>query len=204
MFHVKVFRHSLGPFTGFVGFKKTGLFRHIPSMISYLWGETVCSPRVRSWTFEHCGHEMHVWKGCAIAQAVSCRTVTAHTCLRSQASAFEICGGQRNTGTGFSTSSSVCYHCSILAFMLMLLFLKNKPAKTGNLKVVFCRMSGCIRQKTIFKWSSKFKNFERRNTHFPLCLYGGNSGVISKNGHTNRSVTYKYFPYIHSENYWLS
>jgi hypothetical protein len=64
-----------------------------------------------------------------MAVAVSCRPLTAHTCLRSQASAFEICGAQHNIGTGFSTSTSASYRCSVLALLLMQLLPDGQAGK---------------------------------------------------------------------------
>ena len=69
-----------------------------------------------------------------MTQAVSWRPLIAHTCLRSQASTFKIYGGQHNSGTDFSTSASVCYHWSILAFMLVLLLSDGQAGEDRNLK----------------------------------------------------------------------
>jgi hypothetical protein len=45
--------------------------------------------------------------GCAMAQAVRRRPLTAEARVRSWVSPCEICGGQSGTGTGFSPSTSV-------------------------------------------------------------------------------------------------
>jgi hypothetical protein len=47
-----------------------------------------------------------------MTQAVNSRPVTAVARFRSQATPYEICGGQSDTETGFSSSNSVLQHCS--------------------------------------------------------------------------------------------
>jgi hypothetical protein len=54
--------------------------------------------------------------GRTMAQAVSCRPLTAEVRLRARVNPCVICGGQSGTGTGFSPSSSVfpCqYHSAV-------------------------------------------------------------------------------------------
>jgi len=56
-----------------------------------------------------------------MAQADSCRPLTAEVWVRSQVSPSEICGAQSGTVTGFSPSSSVspCQYYSTYSFIYL-------------------------------------------------------------------------------------
>ena len=56
-----------------------------------------------------------------MSQAVSVRLRTAEEQVRSKTSPCEICGGQNDTGTGFSPSTSVLLVSTIPPFTYMLL-----------------------------------------------------------------------------------
>jgi hypothetical protein len=61
-------------------------------------------------------------------QVVNCQALAMEACVQSRASPCENCGGQSNTGTGFSLSTFVvsCHYCSTNApylFVLLLLTL---------------------------------------------------------------------------------
>jgi hypothetical protein len=75
----------------------------------------------------------------------------------------EVGGGQRNTGTGFSPSTSICHHCSILAFLLMLLLSEGQAGEgwEPSNKLMFFRISGSIGHKSIFTWFFKFQSFKQ-------------------------------------------
>jgi hypothetical protein len=55
-------------------------------------------------------------------QAVSCRPLTSETRVRAGVTPCEICGGQSDTGTGSSQSSSVSSPNIIPAWLFMLIY----------------------------------------------------------------------------------
>jgi hypothetical protein len=57
-------------------------------------------------------------KGCAIAQAVSCRHLAVEARVLARVSPCGICGGQSNSGTGFSLSSFYFPYVSIIPLLL--------------------------------------------------------------------------------------
>jgi hypothetical protein len=76
---------------------------------------------------------------CTMAEAVSCRLVTAVARLRFQISLCEICGGQSGTGTGFSSRASVFPHSvsfcqySVLIFIYTLLLADEETGEDWEL-----------------------------------------------------------------------
>jgi hypothetical protein len=74
-----------------------------------------------------------------MTQAVSRRPLTAETRARSQATSYEICGGQSGTGTGFTQyvgfSLSVSFHkFSILIFVYILILPEGQTSEAWELK----------------------------------------------------------------------